>query len=281
MEYMPDAPLVSVLMTTYNREKYIHTAIQSVLASTFTNFELIISDDGSTDNTIPIAKQYAEKDSRVKIFLNEKNLGDYPNRNKAASLAKGKYIKYVDADDYIYPWGLQILVTCMEAHPDAGFGLCSLIQYIGKPFPFMLTPKEAYEYHYFGPGVFHKAPLSCIIKKEAFDVVKGFKPIRMAGDYEMWHRMGQQFNVVLMCDGVVWYREHDAQESNDTRLFIKVYEEIKVGYLNDENCPLDKNQVALVKKQTRRKIIKRLILAVVKMNFTAITDNWVQLKFYI
>ncbi|MEO8414525.1 MAG: glycosyltransferase family 2 protein [Ginsengibacter sp.] len=91
-------PLVSVLMTAYNREKYIAPAIESVSASTYNNFELIIVYDGSSNNTVNIAKSFASIDHRVSVYVNEKNLGDYPNRNKAASYAKGKYLKYVDSD---------------------------------------------------------------------------------------------------------------------------------------------------------------------------------------
>src|SRR5918993_1638629 len=121
-----NVPLVSVLMTAYNREKYIGEAIESVLSSTYTNFELIITDDCSNDRTVPIAKEYADKDGRVKVFVNEKNLGDYKNRNQAASYARGKYIKYLDSDDMMYPYTLQIMVGFMEQFPDAGFGLCTV-----------------------------------------------------------------------------------------------------------------------------------------------------------
>lgn len=65
-------PLLSVLMTAFNREKYIAEAIESVLASTYTNFELIIVDDCSKDNTVNIAKSYEQKDQRVKVYINEK-----------------------------------------------------------------------------------------------------------------------------------------------------------------------------------------------------------------
>src|SRR5258708_39815278 len=103
---MKSDPLVSILMTAYNREKYIAEAIESVLTSSYTNFELIIVDDCSTDNTLTIAKSYEKNDARIKVYLNEKNLKDYPNRNRAASHAKGKYIKYLDYDDKINNWGL-------------------------------------------------------------------------------------------------------------------------------------------------------------------------------
>src|SRR5437764_11938447 len=78
------SPLLSVLMTAYNREKYISQAIESVLRSSFADFELIIVDDVSKDNTVGIARNYAHQDKRISVVVNEKNLGDYGNRNKAA-----------------------------------------------------------------------------------------------------------------------------------------------------------------------------------------------------
>ncbi|RZK18039.1 MAG: glycosyltransferase family 2 protein, partial [Flavobacterium sp.] len=74
-----NGPLVSVLMTTYNREKFITESIESVLFSSYTNFELIIVDDASTDQTAIIAQRYAAKDNRVRLIVNESNIGDYPN----------------------------------------------------------------------------------------------------------------------------------------------------------------------------------------------------------
>jgi glycosyltransferase involved in cell wall biosynthesis len=204
-------------MTTYNREKYLEQAVESVLASTYENFELIIVDDQSKDRSLAIAREYAEKDSRVKVVLNEKNLGDYPNRNKAASLAKGKYLKYVDADDLIYPTGLEVLVSGMERFPEAGFGLGSLSQDKFRIFPFVLTPEEAYRRHYFQEQLFHKAPLSAIIRKDAFDAVKGFTGRRYLGDFEMWHILAARYPVVLMPHGIVWYREHEEQEMQNNR----------------------------------------------------------------
>ncbi len=273
-------PIVSILMTAYNREKYIACAIESVLASTYTDFELIITDDQSNDKTVEIAQQFAGKDQRVKIFVNEHNLGDYPNRNMAASYARGKYLKYVDADDYIYPWGLQHLVEMMEQFPEAGWGLCSLEQNFERPFPFMLSPKEAYHYNYTGPGLFHKAPLSSIIKKEAFDAVGGFATIRMAGDFEMWHRLSQKFPVVLMPHGIVWYREHHEQEMNNYRKYLEVYEIIKLKYLLQESCPLDRTSVKIVIKQNRYLLKKGIFKGLLTLNKNLVLDNLIKLKVY-
>ena len=131
-----DLPRVSVLMTAYNREKYIAEAIESVLASTYTNYELIIMDDGSSDNTVNIARSFEIKDRRVKVFKNETNLGQFPNRNMAATYAQGTYLKYVDSDDVIYPYTLEMMVNNMEQFPEAALGFCLTHGPCKKPLPY-------------------------------------------------------------------------------------------------------------------------------------------------
>src|SRR5258706_1619530 len=248
-----EKPLVSVLMTAYNREKYIEEAIQSVLNSTYVNWELIIVDDVSKDNEAALAKQYATKDDRIKVYVNEQNLGDYPNRNKAAGYAKGKYLKYLDADDQLYPHGLEIMVELIEQFPDAGWGLMSFIQDDDRPFPFMLQPVEIYRRHYFYKSVFHKAPLSSIIKKEVFDAVSGFRHVRHYGDYELWHRLAKYYPLVLMHDGLVWWLGHEGQEADKRKSKPWVGIETvnaAMEHVLDNDCPLNENE--------RKDIIRRL-----------------------
>ncbi|MCP4171699.1 MAG: glycosyltransferase family 2 protein [Fuerstiella sp.] len=257
-------PTVSVLTTTYNREKYVATAIESVLASTFNDFELIVVDDRSTDRSVEIAQRYASRDSRVRVVVNDENLGDYPNRNRAASLARGHYIKYVDADDYIYPGGLQTLVDMMRRFPDAGYGLCSLEQRRGQPYPFEMSPQQAYESHFCHSSLFHKAPLSAIILKRAYEAVGGFPERRMSSDFEMWLRLSQQHNVVLMPGGIVWYREHDAQEINSYQKFVCQYQSIKFKYLQDSRCPLDAVIRKRVIRNERRRARKQALMYLVR-----------------
>lgn len=242
---MKNQPLVSVLMPSYNSEKFIGFAIQSVLDSTYTNFELIITDDNSTDNTYKIAKSFEEKDSRVIVYLNDKNYGDYPNRNKAASYARGKYLKYVDHDDFIYPYGLEQLVYYMEQFPEAGYGLCSLNQDDKLIYPYQLSPKETYERHYFHSSLFHKAPLSSIIKKEVFDALNGFTGKPLLGDFEFWHLISQQHPLVLMPHGIVWYRKHENQESRkliNNPLQSFNYLIIGQELIESKNCPFDNEE---------------------------------------
>ncbi len=254
---MDNKPLVSVLMTAYNREKYIAQAIESVLNSTYKNWELIIVDDRSTDKTVEIARKYEKLDNRIKVYINEKNLGDYPNRNKAASYARGKYLKYVDADDMIYPYGLEQLVFYMEQFPDAGYGLCSLPQDRQRIYPFALSPREAYRRHYIeDKWIFHKAPLSSIIKRSVFEEIGGFSGKPYLGDMELWLKLSQKYPVVLMPHGIVWYRIHGDQQNmqNKTRPEVPFsYYVLEYETLNSDQCPLttEEKQFA-IKKILRR-----------------------------
>jgi glycosyltransferase involved in cell wall biosynthesis len=257
-------PLVSVLMTAYNREKYISYSIKSVLESSFKDFELIILDDASTDKTLEIAYQFGEIDKRIRIYCNEINIGDYPNRNKIATYAKGKYIKYIDSDDLIYPWGLEIMVNMMEKYPDSGWGLCSIKADLDNIFPIELSPEKAYEYHYLGPGLFNLSPLSSIIKLELFNLVGGFQPLRMVGDFEMWHRLALQYKVLLMPQGLVWYRVHVNQEMKDYKKYEQVYENLKIKYLKKAEQILVNDKFKLIFKNERQKIKKQILVSFIK-----------------
>src|SRR3954464_5564256 len=106
------SPAVSVVMTAFNRERYIGPAIESVLAQTFTDFELIVVDDGSTDGTVGVGRSFLS-DPGVGIGGNARNLGDYPNRNHGATFTTGEYLKYHDSDDLMYPHCLSVLVQAL------------------------------------------------------------------------------------------------------------------------------------------------------------------------
>jgi len=128
----------------------------------------------------------------------------------------------------------------------------------------MLNPRELYFYNFFERGLFHKAPLSSIIKREFFNKVGGFKPIRMVGDYEMWHRLALEAPAVLMPGGIVWYREHGNQEVKDRKKYEKDYETIKSEFLNHPKCPLTKDEVQKVMKSDKRKRMKNKIITSLK-----------------
>lgn len=269
-------PLISILMTVYNREKYLSDAIKSIMTSSHQNWELIIVDDQSKDKSVEIAKQYECKDSRIKVYLNEENLGDYPNRNKAASYAKGKYIKYLDADDLIYPETIAKMVNTMEEYPEAGYGLLSTQQDISRPFPFLLSPELTYrEYYFNSKDYFNRAPLSAIIKKEVFDSVGGFSGLQHLGDFELWHKLSLNNPVVIISHshGFVWYRTHEDQQINDNRTnpFVP-FKYLIYGFnffKSESNIPLSALDKSIIikryKKQIARSIIKSSVHSLAKM----------------
>lgn len=261
-------PLVSILMTVYNREKFISDAIESVLQLTYSNWELIITDDCSTDNSLAIAKRYMEKDDRIKVYKNEINLGDYPNRNQAASYARGKYIKYLDSDDLIYPHGLGVMVNAMERFTEAAFALSYSMPEDVKPYPFVLTPGETFRTHFLGRGVLNCGPSGTIIKRDVFEKEEGFKVKRFLGDTELWLRLASKYPVVKMQPALIWWRQHDGQEikvGNTSDYYTVETFQLYKNTLESNSCPLNEaeRQMALrkLKQQQARKILKLGIMS--------------------
>ena len=249
---MPN-PRVSILTTVYNREAYLADCIESVLASDFKDWELILVDDGSIDTSVDIARTYVAKDNRIKLFTNEINLGDYPNRNKAASLAQGKYIKYLDADDMIYPHGLGLLVDSMEMFPEAALGISQEVAEDFQPYPFILQPRETYYRQFLKRGVFDLGPTGTIIRRDVFEVLGGFSGTRFIGDTEMWLKIAAKYSVVKTYPGLIYWRQHEGQEFD---LGVKSYFYLENSFaLNRkvllESSPLNEadNKIAINKVQ--------------------------------
>ncbi|MBO9582990.1 MAG: glycosyltransferase family 2 protein [Flavobacterium sp.] len=107
--------LVSIIVPTYNTEKFIRQTIESVQNQTYPNWEMILADDGSTDNTVKIIEEFAEKDNRIKLFKLPENKGNGFARNTALEKATGKYIAYLDADDLWFPEKLEKQIQFLKA----------------------------------------------------------------------------------------------------------------------------------------------------------------------
>lgn len=119
---LSDRPLVSVLISNYNYEKYISKAIESVLSQTYQNFELIICDDGSTDRSKQIISEYCGRDSRIRLIAKE-NGGQASGFNAAYSWSKGEVICFLDSDDLFRLNKLECMVEAYRHAPSAGFGV--------------------------------------------------------------------------------------------------------------------------------------------------------------
>lgn len=218
-------PLVSVLMTAYNRANFIGEAIESVLASTYQNFELIIVDDQSKDETAFIARNYEQKDNRVRVYMNERNLGDYQNRNKAATYARGKYIKYLDSDDKIFDFGLEYCVNEMEKYPEAAIGM-SLLYDMGAADSICWSPEKIVREHLFDRPYLGIGPSGTIIRLDKFIETGGFDTrFGVSSDMYFNIKMASYFPVVLLPKMYFYYREHEGQQKNNEKGYLAM------GYL--------------------------------------------------
>lgn len=233
-------PPVTVVVTAYNREQFIAEALESVLGQTFTDFEVLVVDDCSTDGTRHVAAEYARRDPRVRLMFNERNLGDYPNRNHAARQVRTPYFKFHDSDDVMYPHCLQVMHGMLDAEPRASFALTSGIAWPGGPSPMLLTPQQAYAREFLGTGVFHLGPAAALFRTAFFRVLGGFAERGVGSDAMFWPAACRSGSVLLIPADLFYWREHPGQEikraANNRDQSIALGETWRL--LFDPDCPL-------------------------------------------
>lgn len=248
--------LVSVLMTAYNREQYIGEGIKSVLASTYKNLELIIVDDCSIDDTVAIAKKYQQADDRIKLYINDHNLGDYPNRNKAADLAQGKYIMYCDSDDMFYPDTIDYCLNSMEKNAGAMFGM----YYAGvAKQPFVLSSEEAITKHFFVETILNMGPGGTIINRIFFLGLNSY-PIKYGPANDMYFNLKaiSKTSILLLPKLFLYYRTHDGQEKNNLYNYIHYNFRYLDDALNELNLGLSPKKIKYLKNKNSRRFVVNL-----------------------
>ena len=213
--------LVSVIMPAYNAEKYISEAIHSVIQQTYTNWELIVVDDGSADRTAIIVKDLIAGNDRIK-YLYQDNGGQGKARNNGLKHAEGEYIAFLDADDLWVPDKLLVQIRMMSGtRSDLIF--CDAYVFEGKPGPekrININPG-----YYRGEEAVHKflfcnyiPVLTVLVKKSALEKVNGFseaKEIQNAEDYHLWLRLLINANVFFGIDTpLAYYRIHRASATS-------------------------------------------------------------------
>ena len=242
---------LSVITTVYNREAFLSECIESVLASSFDDFEYIIVDDSSTDGSYKIAKDYARRDKRVHVYRNDQNLGQFANRNHAVSYCNGQYIKFVDSDDVIYQNTLEIMSKSMLRYPEAVAGLSHYSIDPVRPQPILMSPKEAYEEHFFRRGFLHYGPTFSIYKRNSFLNIGGFPDGSLHAETIFLLNLACQNQVVSIVPGLAWWRRHDAQEYapsyDQTKSAIDMYALNREALLNTE-CPLGEDRTSAIKR---------------------------------
>jgi len=207
MKVMVKKPIVSVILPVFNCEDYIYDAVKSILDQTFTEFELFIIDDGSTDNTYKIIKQI--KDPRI-ILVKQNNKGLPKTLNENFKRARGKFIARQDADDFSYPQRLEKQVKFLESHPDVGIvGTWAEIWIAQKKSDRTLMHScQNYQLSFdilFDSAFVHS---SIMIRKKVFNLLGGyndkFQPVE---DYEYWTRILEKFKGANIPELLQVYRE--------------------------------------------------------------------------
>ena len=231
---------ISVIVAAYNTEKYLSETIQSVLNQTFTDWELIIVNDGSTDKTQTIAKEFEAKDERIKV-LSQKNQGPSVARNNGISQAKGNYISFLDADDILHKNRLKEHLNFMEKN-NLDFSYCDMMLFYPDG---SKEIKEAIDFkENFGdnlikaskkqfdlkmrPG-FHLSPVKekekvrtifgggYMIKKSAFKKIKFDENLKRMEDHDLWFQaIGARLKISRFPKAYYFYRSHPNQISKDT-----------------------------------------------------------------
>ncbi len=221
--------LISVVMANYNTpEQYLRPAIESILKQTYTNFEFIIIDDGSTDDSLSVIESY--RDNRIRLVKNEKNLGLIKSLNKGLELSTGEYIARIDSDDISLPERLAVQLAYMQEHPNvivSGTG----IEYIGDwekktNKKIVVTPipeRERYRVLLLfdhQPNIYHTS----VMFNKSLLLQYGLRYDEdkiHAEDYKMWISCVEAADCANVPQVLARYRVHDSSVSLSKREIIK------------------------------------------------------------
>ncbi len=203
-------PKVSVLVSVYNGAKYLREAMDSVLAQTFTDFEFLIVDDCSNDNSPAILKEYADKDKRLRVITNEFNLGLTKNLNKMIREARGEYLARFDADDVCLPERFKKQVEFLDTYPKVGLVSlwAEIIDGEGKhlrDLKYPTTDKDLraalIQYNpFFHPGLMMRK--NACVEAGLYD-----ESWRFAQDYELYFRIAKKWELANVPEILLRYRE--------------------------------------------------------------------------
>jgi len=181
-------------MAVHNGEKYVSNAIESILNQTFNNFEFIIIDDMSDDKSREIIRDYCKKDSRIKLFINKKNLGLTKSLNIGISMAKGDFIVRQDDDDVSLPQRLKKQINFLKQNPEYAFCGCNGIIIQTKKKLLNFFELEDIKKNLIVNNCFYHP--SIIIRKKIFEKFGLYDESYLYGqDYELWCRLIYKYNL--------------------------------------------------------------------------------------
>jgi glycosyltransferase involved in cell wall biosynthesis len=205
---------ISILMPAYNEERFIAQAIESVLAQTWKDFELIILNDGSQDSTLEIAESYARLDSRIRVESHP-NTGIAPTLNKGFALAANEWVAMIQADDLMMPNRLERQLVFLSTHPelDVAAGWCKHINSEGKVIAKGKSPLvtlDAVNKLYTVNELVVVNSSTAIVRKQAVLDVGGYRSqFRVNEDVDMWNRLLERgYRILVQPEYLAKYRIH-------------------------------------------------------------------------
>jgi len=219
------APLVSIGIPTYNGARYLRESIDSVLAQTFRDFELVLIDDASADHSGAIGEAYARKDPRIQTIKNSKRLGLVGNFNRCVELTNGRHVCVWHQDDMMMPQNIERKVALLEANPQVGFVHSNVLMiddrgkvlsehweadsrrdYVRGGREFFLRMAE--------PGRNYVCCPSVLARRECYQKLGGFRSeLYFACDLEMWMRLALYYDVACVGEPLVQFRRHRLSDS--------------------------------------------------------------------
>ncbi len=201
-------PKISVILPVYNAEKYIEGAVNSILTQTYTDFEFIIINDGSTDNSLTLLTNLAKQDKRI-VLISRENKGLISTLNEAISIAKGDFIARMDADDIALPERFEKQINYLKAHPDlavlgTGYRFMSEDGVVGKKRRTLCSNDDIKASLFFGNPIAHPSVMVNykLIGKQFYYLAE-YKTIE---DFELWCRISQHYKIENLKEVLLHYR---------------------------------------------------------------------------
>lgn len=202
-------PVVSIVLPTYNGERFIKDSIESVINQTFSDWELIIVNDCSTDNTLNIANQYAKNDNRITVVSNEHNMKLPASLNVGFSMAKGKYYTWTSDDNMYKPQAIEKMVDYLNLNPYCDLVSCSF-DHITEECSFIRESRKPNSTSNAIKLVHHCNVGACFMyRKEIADRVGKYdERMFCAEDYDYWCRIAICGNIHYQSENLYWYRDN-------------------------------------------------------------------------
>lgn len=233
---MSTLPLVSVVMSVYNGEKYLEEAIGSILNQTFTDFEFIIIDDGSTDGTRAILESY--NDSRIALVYNQENIGIPRSVNRGLALVRGKYVARMDADDVAMLHRFERQVAFLEKHPEIGIlgSACQLIDTNGREQGFWQVPTNDLQIRWKSllatPFWHPTVMMRCDVLIQ--NGLKYDEALLAAEDYDLWTRMLKYTCGANLSEPLIQYRLCQGATSTHIETLLKNHDIIALRTIQEQ-----------------------------------------------